>query len=61
MKNIFVGILASMLFTSAAFAGVNKKGHAKKALKSLKCTTNCPSAANCNPAKCVNMPGGVCK
>ena len=58
MKNIFIGILASVLLSNALYAGDVKK-HGKKRVAKKQCNTDCP--VPCNPANCVNMPGCICK
>lgn len=60
MKNIFVGILASVLLSSAVYAGDAKKHGKKRVAKKQVCTTDC-TGTPCNPANCINMPGCICK
>lgn len=54
MKQIFVGILASMLLTSAVYAGKGKKS--KKKTKAETCTLACCDNTKCPPANCADMP-----
>ncbi len=62
MKKIIFGMFASMLLTSAVYAGGAKKHVTKHVAKKQTCNpANCPSTSNCHPANCVNMPGCICK
>jgi hypothetical protein len=54
MKKIIFGILASMLLTSAAYAGKGKKARLKKA-KAETCTPASCDKTQC-PPNCVGMP-----
>ena len=61
MKKIFFGIVASLLLSSALYAGDNKKQGKKRVAKKQVCAkTDCPRPT-CDPASCVNMPGCICK
>ena len=60
MKNIFVGILASVLLSNAVVAGDVKKHGKKRVAKRQACNNVC-AATPCNPANCINMPGCICK
>ena len=54
MKKVFFGILASMLLSSAVYAGKGKKARIKKA-KAETCTPASCDKTQC-PPNCVGMP-----
>ena len=53
MKKIIFGILASMLLTSAAYAGKGKKN--RKSSKAETCTATTCDKTQC-PPNCASMP-----
>lgn len=62
MKRIFFGIIASLLLSSAAYAGDSKKHSKKRNAKKQVCAkADCSPRTTCDPANCVSMPGCICK